>query len=157
MTKELIDRLMAAGLTKTQAKSVTAETVTNVLMSEDGKLLLREASQRVIEMQELVIALKRDYDKLKGEMEQVSKTILGVSEAQAEFGSVSSERAKEVLALYGALLTVTGKAGCSGETSAQNAGYILYAFLGGQAKREINTCSKEADAGNRRYGEWSVL
>ena len=36
MTDELVRRLMAAGLTKQQANSVTAETLVNLFMNDDG-------------------------------------------------------------------------------------------------------------------------
>ena len=43
MTDELIRRLIAAGLNKQQATSVTAETFVKLFMPEDGKMLLEEA------------------------------------------------------------------------------------------------------------------
>ena len=45
---------------------------------------------------------------------------------------------KNIIALYAALLSMNRKAGSSGPDSVINAGYILYAYLGGQAKREIS-------------------
>ena len=51
MTQELIKQLMEAGLTKQQATSVTAETLTNLYMNEDGKMLIAEARRQVIEME----------------------------------------------------------------------------------------------------------
>lgn len=43
MTEDLIRRLMAVGLTKQQASSVTAETLVKLFMPNDGKVLIREA------------------------------------------------------------------------------------------------------------------
>lgn len=40
MTEELIRRLIAAGLNKQKATSVTAETLVKLFMPEDGKMLL---------------------------------------------------------------------------------------------------------------------
>ena len=38
MTDKLIRQLIAAGLTKQQASSVTAETLTQLYMKDDGKI-----------------------------------------------------------------------------------------------------------------------
>ena len=51
MTNDMISRLMAAGLTKQQATSVTAEALVNLFMPDDGKILMREAQGRVKEME----------------------------------------------------------------------------------------------------------
>ena len=47
MTDELIRRLIAAGLNKQQATSVTAETLVKLFMPEDGKMLLEEETEFV--------------------------------------------------------------------------------------------------------------
>lgn len=65
MTDDLIRQLMAAGLTKQQATSVTAETLVNLFMDTDGKLLIQEAQRQVDEMRFLVRSLQKEYDDLK--------------------------------------------------------------------------------------------
>lgn len=65
MTDELIRRLIAAGLNKQQATSVTAETLVKLFMPEDGKMLLEEARRQVTEMQRTVNQLKIEYGELK--------------------------------------------------------------------------------------------
>lgn len=47
------------------------------------------------------------------------------------------EKAKTVVALYVSILAMNEKAGSEPDTSIKNAGYIVYAYLGGQVKREI--------------------
>lgn len=137
MTPELINQLRAAGLSKQQATSVTAETLVNLFMQDDGKLLIKEAQRQVSEMQSIVQALKSEYKDLMQEMSRVSDTILSISEAQDEHGIISDEKAKNVVALYAALLSMNEKAGADPADSVRNAGYVVYAYLGGQAKREI--------------------
>lgn len=58
MTQELMDLLIAEGLTKAQASSVTAETVIKVCMPDDGKMLMKEAHHQVEKMQDMVQSLK---------------------------------------------------------------------------------------------------
>lgn len=137
MTDDLIRQLMAAGLTKQQATSVTTEKLIQVFMKEDGKILISEAKRQVEEMRSLLAALKQDYYELKQEMKQVSETILGVRDAQEKYGEITEDRAKNVIALYSAILSVNQKAGASPSEAVNAAGFTMYAFLGGQAKREI--------------------
>ena len=139
MTDELVRQLMAAGLNKQQATSVTAETLVRLLMPEDGKALIAEAKRQVTEMQQLVDSLRSDYNSLQRKMQEVSDLLLAVKDAQSEYGAIGDEKAKNVVALYGALLSMNEKAGADASESVRNAGYIVYAYLGGQAKREINT------------------
>lgn len=96
MTKDLIERLIAAGLTKQQASSVTAETLVNLFMNDDGKTLIREAQQQVSEMHALIKKLRVEYDDLVKKINTVSAVILSVSEAQSEYGLVTDEKAKNI-------------------------------------------------------------
>ena len=137
MTDDLVRQLMAAGLSKQQASSVTAETLVRLFMKEDGKILIKEAQRQVTEMQALVDGLKAEYDGLMQQFHELSETLLSVTEAQKEHGSITDDRAKNVVALYGALLSMNERAGAEPADAVRNAGYVVYAYLGGQAKREI--------------------
>lgn len=137
MTDDLIKQLMAAGLNKQQASSVTAETLVRLFMKEDGKVLIKEAQRQVSEMQALVNQLKAEHNGLMQKIGSVSETLLAISEAQKEHGEITDEKAKNVVALYGALLAMNENAGADANDSVRNAGYVVYAYLGGQAKREI--------------------
>ena len=137
MTDDLKERLIAAGLTKQQATSATAETLVRLFMNDDGKILIHEAKQQVTEMRELVCRLQQDYYSLLEKMKSVSDTILSITEAQNEYGTVTDNKAKTVLALYAALLSMNEKAGAEGAEAVRNASYVVYAYLGGQARRQI--------------------
>ena len=137
MTDDLIRQLMAAGLTKQQASSVTADTLVRLFMQDDGKILIKEAQRQVSEMQELVADLKAEYNELKQKISAVSDSLLAITEAQKDHGSITEDRAKNLVALYGALLAMNEKAGAEPTDAVRNAGYVVYAYLGGQAKREV--------------------
>lgn len=137
MSDEFIRMLMAAGLTKSQATSVTAETVTNLLMPDDGKVLIAEAKKQVDEMKHIISGLNSDYYKIKAELKSISDNILSISEAQQEYGAITDEKARNIIALYSALLSMNERKGADPTEAVRNASYVLYAFLGGQAKREI--------------------
>jgi hypothetical protein len=112
------------------------KTLVKLFMPEDGKMLLEEARRQVAEMQKTVNQLKMDYGELKKKIESVSDTMLAISEAQKEHGEVTEEKAKNLIALYGALLTMNEKCGADRPEAVNNASYVAYAYLGGQAKRE---------------------
>lgn len=135
MTQELIDLLISEGLTKTQATSITAETVLKICMPNDGKLLIKEAHHQVEKMQQMV------QDSITKEIEALGSTFEAVVKAKEQYGEVTDEKAKTVISLYGALLEMTKKTGVKGVDAINNAGYIVYAFLGGQARRDITFCS----------------
>ncbi len=137
MTEDLKERLIAAGLTKQQASSATAETLVRLFMSDDGKALIHEAHKQVSEMQKLVIRLHHDYNAIIDKMNTVSDNILSITAAQDEYGTITDEKAKNVVALYAALLKMNEKAGADGADAVRNASYVVYAYLGGQAKRQI--------------------
>ena len=69
MTEELILQLIAAGLSKQQARSAVAEKITNYYMNDDGKILIAEAKRQVDEMRSVLDDLKRDYYELKQAMQ----------------------------------------------------------------------------------------
>lgn len=138
MTDELVKRLMAAGLSKQQANSVTAETLVNLFTNDDGKTLIAEAKRQVAEMSNTVRSLKKDYEDLRSKIDSIAGTLITINEAQEQYGTVSDEKARNAIALYAALLNMNKKAGSNGADSVTNAGYILYAYLGGQAKRDIS-------------------
>lgn len=137
MTDDLIRRLIAAGLTKQQASSTTAETLVRLFMPEDGKMLIREAKQQVAEMQATVASLRNEYNDLTVKIKQLSDNVLAAIEAQKEFGSITDEKARNAVALYSALLGMNQRAGADGTEAVRNAGYVMYAYLGGQARRDI--------------------
>ncbi len=138
MTDDLIRRLMAAGLNKQQASSVTAETLVNLFMPEDGKMLIAEAQRQVAEMRDTVNAMKMEYRVLLQKINNVSDTILAITEAQKTHGEVTEDKAKNLIALYGALLSMNERSGANGPEAVTNASYVAYAYLGGQAKRDTH-------------------
>lgn len=137
MSDEMIRFLMSAGLTKSQATSVTAETAVRVLMQEDGKALIKEAQRQVSEMREIVLKLKHEYQQLCHKMEGISQAISDIAKAQETYGEITDEKGRNVVALYATILAMNERLGVDHDEAAQHASYISYAYLGGQAKREI--------------------
>ncbi len=137
MSDDLIKLLMAAGLNKQQAGSVTAETCAEVFMRDDGKALIAEAKRQVSEMRSMVIELQRKHFEEMTQLRNISSTLSGLAEAKENYGDVADEKARNVVALYAALLSMNEKTGASAEEAVKSASYVVYAYLGGQAKREI--------------------
>ena len=115
LLEDLIRRLMFAGLTKQQATSTTANTLVRLFMPENGKMLIQEARQQVAEIKAHVDKLKGEYNELKGRLDSLSAFQIAVSEAQEQHGPVTDEKARNIIALYGALLAMSQKAGADAE------------------------------------------
>ena len=135
ISNEMVTLLMQkGGLSKTQATSAAAQTVVEMFLQKEGHdILIAEAQAQVSELSRQNAELARQFRDLQCNIMQQAGVLEAIAEAQQEYGSVKSERAKDALSLYGALLTVNKKNGISGEIGARNAGYITYAFLDGQA------------------------
>ena len=142
MTDILIQKLISQGLTKAQATSRTAEVVVDTLIQQDGKILVAEANNQVREMSELVKRLKKEYDALQYAIEENCKILKSIYEVQNDYGEVGDARAKTVIALYASLLNLNSKYCRDGGQIIENAGYVTYAYLGGQAKREVSYSEK---------------
>ena len=54
-----------------------------------------------------------------------------------EFAEPKDQKAKDAISLYATMLSLGKRYGAQPETIVNNAGYVLYAYLGGQARREI--------------------
>ena len=134
ISNEMVTLLMQkGGLSKTQATSTAAQTVVEMFLQKEGHdILIAEAQAQVSELSRQNAELARQFRDLQCNIMQQAGVLEAITEAQQEYGSVKSERAKDALSLYGALLTVNKKNGISGEIGARNAGYITYAFLDGQ-------------------------
>ena len=137
ISKELKEQLMAFGLNKQQVNSSTAKAVAEFLMNADEKTLIQEAQRQVTEMSSIVKSLRSEYQLLKGKIDTVAGFLLDIAKAQEEHGILTDDRAKNTVALYAALLNMNERAGAKGNDSVSNAGYVTYAYLGGQAKRDI--------------------
>lgn len=143
ITDDMVKQLMSAGLTKQQATSATAETLIDLFMDEGSKVLVMEARQQVSEMKKMLNSLRDEYRDLMKKMEEAAGILAAVSETQKEYGEITDEKAKTVVALYAALLSINNRIGANPTESVRNAGYVLYAFLGGQARRDITYLSPE--------------
>ncbi|MBQ4430121.1 MAG: hypothetical protein II877_01360 [Synergistaceae bacterium] len=138
ITEEMKEHLMKMGLTKQQVESKVAETLFNILMTEDGKTLIQEARLQVNEMSNIVISLSKEYNELKEKIDAVAGALLDIAKAQEEHGALTDEKARNALVFYSALLKMNESAGARGSESVENAGYVTYAYLGGQARRDIH-------------------
>ena len=138
ITEEMKKQLMAAGLNKQQANSSTAKAVVEFLMNADEKTLIQEAQRQVNEMRSLVSSLRREYRELQEKIDTVAGTLLDIAKAQEEHGALTDDRAKNTITLYAAILEMNERKGAKGNESIENASYITYAYLGGQARRDIH-------------------
>ena len=128
----LISKLVANGLSRTQAASQTAEIVIQTLNTDDNNDLIAYTKSKCDTMirntQSQISEMKATHEKLSNEVSEISNTILAIKSASEEWGGISDQRAKDAISLYSALLEVSKK---HGATDITGASYIVYAYLGG--------------------------
>ncbi len=158
MTEEFVKELIRHGLSEQQARSKTAEKMADYFTTEaGGAVILDEAGRQVDEMERMCEDMRRKHDSIARQMETVTGTLQAIREVQEEYGDVTEEKAKNAIALYAGLISVARKAGADGADAVENASYILYAYLGGQAARNINTNDGERRAhSEQRFSEWRI-
>ena len=142
----LVSKLMDAGLSKQQAMSKTAAVVAEMLNTEDGKELIRltnDKCQRLITKTTAELEkMRQTHIRLSEEVKGISDDILAIKESTEEWGELSDQKAKDAISLYSALLAVSKK---YGSADIEGAGYMVYAYLGGQAARNIFTSNPQKD------------
>ena len=137
ITELMRNQLLALGLSKQQATSSTADIIINHLIPDDGKLLIQEAKNQVAEMQEIIKSLRIEFSSLKMKIDAVAGVLLDIAKAQEEHGVLTDDKARNAVTLYASIINMNERAGAKGADSVNNAGYVTYAFLGGQAKRDV--------------------
>ena len=85
----------------------------------------------------LVISLHSEYRALKKKVEETAGLLLDIANAQEEHGALTDERARNAIIFHAALLKMNERAGANGSESVESAGYITYAYLGGEARHDI--------------------
>lgn len=132
----LVSELMKRGLNKSQANAKSITTIAELLASDNGKAADRYVSDRcnfmIARAESELKKMRETHAKLSDEVESISKTILAIEKSQKEWGEISDQKAKNAISLYAALLAISKE---YGGTDIEGAGYMVYAFLGGQARR----------------------
>lgn len=162
LDEKIIQTLVAAGLTEQQAKTKTAEVLLNMNTPDVMSVAVKNAEIELAKIRSDVNSARARLEEIRTQASEMSKTIQCVADAADKYGEITDERAKTVIALYGALLDMGEKLGCDCDRNLESAGYIMYAFLGGQAKRDQrydggNKRSDDDDDYNYDGGEWRLI
>lgn len=105
---EIVELLMRHGLNHAQATSRTAEKVVDLLMSDERKAL-NDAADR--------------------QLETARRQIADIQKYSDVVTHLTDERAVNAIALFNAIITIAETHGIANHTAAQEAGYIVYAYL----------------------------
>ena len=146
-TTELNRKLIAAGLNSQQCNSKTAEVVVDVLAAEQG-LLLAEAKAQITKVENAVsnalYRVSKLYDRHTEAIEHADKLIEVLEKQNNACDELSSDRAKDTLILFTSLLKICAfYPNVDMGQAIESVSYIMYAMLGGQAKREYGEKWKE--------------
>lgn len=143
MTKELQAQLIQeTDLSKYQVNNATANALVDYFTSHDDKLLKEEALRQAEESRKIVDSMQSDYETIKKQFEEIAFAIKEISETQDEFGALTDERAKNALTLFASLLRIIKKMQVDDADAVGSTSYILYAYLGGQARQQVLLADK---------------
>ena len=139
-TRELNRKLLSAGLNSQQIESKTAKVVVDVL-AEDQGLLLAEVKAQVAKAKNAAESAQYRvgelYHRHTEAIEHADMLIEALAAQNDACAELSTDVAKDTLILFTSMLKV-----CSSYDNVdmgqaiESVGYIMYAMLGGQAKRD---------------------
>ncbi len=132
---ELVKILMQSGLTRQQASSAAAREVVK-LFAKDNDIGIEALNAQINELRNEISRYRLEMMSLKSASSKAEELIARIDEVNSISDDLSDERAKNALMLYSALIQVGVRKGADINKIIENAGYIVYAYLGGQAKRE---------------------
>ena len=140
LTDVIKSDMIKAGLSKSQVDNKGFQMCFEYLTSDDGKIIIDEIQRQINELEKKTEDIKR--------MTKESETIFWELRKDKDNFSNLDERAKSAIALYTSMLQANKKY-CeilhnSGgwaksifdmDKAIENASYVVYAYLGGQARR----------------------
>lgn len=139
-TTALNRKLIAAGLNSQQIESKTAKVIVDVL-AEDQGLLLAEVKAQVAKAKNAAESAQYRvgelYQRHTEAIEHADRLIEALAAQNDACAELSTDVAKDTLILFTSMLKV-----CSSYDNVdmgqaiESVGYIMYAMLGGQAKRD---------------------
>ena len=132
---EIVRILMQSGLTRQQAGSVAAKEVVK-LFAKDNNIGIEALNAQIDEMRKDIINYRMEIINLKSANNKAEELLSRIDAVNDLSDDLTDERAKNALLLYSALIQIGSKKGADIDKIIENAGYIVYAYLGGQAKRE---------------------
>lgn len=130
------------GLAPNQISSSVFQKIMAAHTDELNEMAILNAGAALDEMREAAnnitqnaTALRQRIHEYERKIETLGETLQPIIDAAQEYGSVTSEKARDALALYAALLKLNRATTTDGVKAVEGASYVVYAFLGGQATR----------------------
>lgn len=142
---EIIRILMDSGLSRQQAQTSTASHIVDVF-TKDSEVGIDVLRAQVNSLKNEVYRCKEEIYRLNNASDKADAIIQSIEESTKLSDEIADEKAKNALMLYSAIIQIGINNGADINKNIENAGYILYAYLGGQAKREqrfIETDSRD--------------
>lgn len=134
--------LLENGMNKQAVEGKTANRIVELMLrmfscdeKADANVLMERQLNKQLEESE---ALTTEIDNRRKELKELI-------DFKKEMDDVLSPRAKEVVVLYQTLVGIGNKKNADPNVSVRNAGFIVYAYLGGKARTIINTDDMEED------------
>ena len=129
LTPEIKTELRKIGLSEQQVNSETAKLLICNFIPEKEQELIMEAARQVKRSRQKV-------DEAESRLERTNRDLLEIKKTEEEYGEITDERAKTAISLFAAIINISKGRNADINNAVNSAGYIVYAYLGGQGKRD---------------------
>ena len=134
--------LLENGMNKQAVEGKTANRIVELMLrmfAGDEKADANVFMERQIDRQ------REESESLATEIDNRKSELKELIDFKKEMDDVLSPRAKEAVVLYQTLVGIGNKKNADPDVSVRNAGFIVYAYLGGKARTIINADDAEED------------
>ena len=136
VSQEMIERLLSAGLTRSQATSKTAEVITD-LYAENAGLALSEAKRQIEELEQMALQTRRKVNEAayrnEAVVERVDALLTQIEELNKTGTEMETERARDCIRSFEFMMRLAASYKCDMDEALHS--FMIYAMLGGQATR----------------------
>lgn len=134
MDSRIRQYLIDNGMRKQYVDGNVAERVVDLML----RYMASGASGTIDSALEIKIKQRQqEVSELDDEIRQKKDTLGTIIGIEDEYKGVLSQKAKEVVAMYNTLINIGVEKNADPDVSVRNAGFIMYAYLGGKAKAII--------------------
>ena len=141
LSADFKNELYARNVSKQQADSSVAQAITEIFESKLPTEMIRELAMQFNEIEkqtmQSIAVFQQRANQIDAKLKALDDTAAFIKDCESENEALMDDKAKSAIALYSAVIRRSLDYKADSEMAVQNAGYIVYAYLGGQAKRDI--------------------
>lgn len=141
-SEELTSALKAKGFSIQKINQSIVPAITEIYAENSG-ILLAEMRKQIEDLSKVAYEANNNFLRLNAVSEKADKLIADMQDAFDVQGQLIQDKAKDTLLMFVTMLKVCKQYGVDMDDAVSNMGYILYAMLGGQARRESTVFTEQ--------------